>query len=512
MRRFVFKTGRFLAVAVPFLAACGSERPAERPADQPDDAGIVSDGSGLDGAGEPVAWARAYRGDLQIDGVGSDQQGAVYAAGYFVGKADFGESNVLTSISGGSGQPTKDIFLSKHAASGQVLWVRQFGGAGLEGNIYDVVTNGSGTTFASGAFSGVVDFDGKTLTSTVEAGSGSGSSGAYGNMVLASIATDGSTRWAIQAIGDVVSGGNEVAIGPDGTLGQVGMFGGTQAAGGSMTIDAHPLPFDGGWFDTYVARFKPDGSILWLAHIGGAGSQRGKGIAFDAEGNVLVVGDAWSGETRFGPGQAFTAAGDESKQDFWAAKYDAQGALLWFRSFASSGRDEVKGVGGDAAGNVIVAAGFSGPSIGVLDRNVTGAAPPGGATGLVFKLTPDGGKVLFTNTIEFVLKCCEILVDERGHTYAGLGAGGPSVHFGSGATAEVGGLVQGGLLVDFDPDGIPVATATFEADKGSFGELSLLPRGQVVVTASYEGSFVHGDIHLDGSATSSEALLVTTPR
>lgn len=435
-------------------------------------------------------WAQRYVGDIQIDGITSDARSDVYTAGYFVGRAELGPAHVLVSVDDASGKPTKDIFVAKHRGlSGALAWARHFGGAGAEGNVYDLVAGANGTIVASGAFSGSVDFDGTLLTATQEHGTGSASSGSYGSMFLTALSATGAVRWALQAKGDVLSGGNEVAADPSGGFVQVGIFGGTEQPGGTLEIGASSLPFDGGRFDTYVSKITGGGRVLWVTPIGGAGAQRGKAIATDSSGNVLVAGDGWGGETRFAPDKAFTS----TNQDFWVAKYDPDGHLLWFRSYASTGVDEVKGIGTDAAGNVIVAASFAGRSIDIGDRHVV-AAPGARETAVVFALSPDAKRVLWTNTITSVLLCCELEVDTQGNTFVANSAYGPSVTFGSGGQFAVGGTPRGGLLTKLGRKGERLGAWTVQADDAEFGELTLLADGGLAVA----GSFVGDSLSFDG--------------
>lgn len=451
------------------------------------------------------AWAFRYAGDIQIDGMGCDERGDVYTAGYFVGRVELDASHVLESVVDDTGAPTKDIYVAKHGrGTGALEWVRHFGGAGREGNVYDIVVGSDGTAVSSGAFSGTVDFDGRVLTSTVAAGGGSASSGTYGNMFAFGLDGSGAVRWATQATGDVVSGGNEIAVDPTGGYVQVGMFGGADRPGGTLTIGAHDLAFEGGWFDTYVTRLSTAGEPRWLAHIGGNGAQRGKGVVADAQGNIVVVGDAWNGETRFGPGDVFVS----DKQDFWVAKYAPDGQLMWSRHYGSEGSDEVKGVGVDGEGNVIVAASIEGSSV-MLGTERIEAERGAGETGIVFALSADGARVLWTNTISSVERCCELEVDARGHIFVTTSAHAPLVRFGRGSSSAVGGSTVGGLLVELDATGSVVQSWAPQGEAGALGELSLLPGGSVAVTGWFRGQAMSlGEISLAGTEQRTEYVLV----
>jgi hypothetical protein len=461
-------------------------------------------------ASAPRTWIHPYRGDVEIDGVTSDARSDVYAAGYFVGLTEFAPGYVLESVADAKGKPTKDIFVTKHArADGALAWARHFGGAGAEGNAYDL-TFADGLVIASGAFSGDVDFDGTMLTSTVSAGTGSASSGTYGNMFLAALDDAGRAKWAIQATGDVLSGGNEVAPAPNGGFVQVGMFGGTSDAGGTLEIDGRSLAFTGGFFDTYAAKLDSAGHVSWIRRIGGSGAQRGKAIATDAKGNVLVAGDAWSGETRFGRTSAFTS---DDQQDFWIAKYDPQGDLVWFRSASSSGFDEVKGIAADAKGNVIVAAAFTGPSLRLADGPKIDARPGATNTGIVFMLSADGASVLWANTIASVGKCCEIEIDQRGHTFAASSGLAPSVRYGDGTDFAIGGSPRGALLTELDGSGARVGSWTLTGDAGELGELTLLAGGGVAIAGSFLGGALRfGDLEVSGGSTRTQYVLAIGTR
>ena len=45
-----------------------------------------------------------------------------------------------------------------------------------------------------------------------------------------------------------------------------------------------------GYYDTFLAKYSPDGSVLWAARIGGTGDDGGNSISTDANNNILVTG------------------------------------------------------------------------------------------------------------------------------------------------------------------------------------------------------------------------------
>jgi len=94
--------------------------------------------------------------------------------------------------------------------------------------------------------------------------------------------------------------------------------------------DGPTLPAAGG-NDAYVARYDPDGAVVWARVFGGPGSDGVYGIASDREANVYVAG---LGEGTFPLGDAtmFQATGARSAVLF---SYDPEGTVRWARVFGS---------------------------------------------------------------------------------------------------------------------------------------------------------------------------------
>jgi uncharacterized delta-60 repeat protein len=127
--------------------------------------------------------------------------------------------------------------------------------------------------------------------------------------------------------------------------------------------------------DIWVRKYSAAGVIQWTRTAAGTDGQddEGRGIAADADGNVLVVGYVWAGE----PGQ----------RDVWVRKYDPDGDELWTRTHdgPQATNDEGNGIATDAAGNVIAVGFQSVPDVG---RDIW-----------VRKYDPDGGE-LWTSTYD----------------------------------------------------------------------------------------------------------------
>ncbi len=89
---------------------------------------------------------------------------------------------------------------------------------------------------------------------------------------------------------------------------------------------------DSGSSDVVVAKWSPEGKLLWASRFGDAAKQQVSGVAADSAGNVVVAG-AFSGSIDFGGGPLTSAGGD----DLYVAKLDPSGKHLWSKSFNGGG-------------------------------------------------------------------------------------------------------------------------------------------------------------------------------
>lgn len=110
--------------------------------------------------------------------------------------------------------------------------------------------------------------------------------------------------------------------------------------------------------DVYVAKYAPDGSLIWAVRMGSASTERGeegRAIDVDAAGNVYVAGQ-FRATGDYGP---FTLTPAGNGKDAWVAKLNSAGTVLWAnrwgRAEAGDFDGEIpQGLDLDAAGNVYV--------------------------------------------------------------------------------------------------------------------------------------------------------------
>jgi hypothetical protein len=143
----------------------------------------------------------------------------------------------------------------------------------------------------------------------------------------------------------------------------------------TSTIDVAPGPetmtlTGAGDSDVFLAKYDPDGRVIWAWSLGGPTADEAHAVAVDPAGNVYLAG-SFSGQVDFEPGEGTAAVQAGAGGDGFIARYDASGALTWVTPISFVGEDEVLSLSLDAAGNA-VAAGLAGSSMVVPS---TGAGP-----------------------------------------------------------------------------------------------------------------------------------------
>ncbi len=274
----------------------------------------------------------------------------------------------------------------------EFIWAVQAGGK-LHDKTRGVAVDTGGNVFLTGEFAGTSQFGEHTITSA-------------GNMdfFIAKCGPDGKFLWAHNGGGSAIDRGYGVATDALGNCYVTGHYQSTNATFGGIAVS------HAGDYDIFVAKYSPEGKLMWVRNAGGKGYDYGHGIAADAEGNVVVTG-ALVGDGSFGQVTISSPGGAH----LFCARYDAEGKLLWAETAKGKASNSGHGVAMDGQGNAYVG-GYSG-GIGTLGGlNLTNAT---GRDVFVAKITP-AGKVAWvseghgsTNAMAHEITC-----DRAGNVWA----------------------------------------------------------------------------------------------
>lgn len=161
----------------------------------------------------------------------------------------------------------------------------------------------------------------------------------------------------------------------------------------------------------------------WATQVGGTGVDDVMGITTDASGNVFSIG-SFEGTGDFDPGAGtlnFTSAG---LRDAFVVKQNANGSLLWAKSFGGANNDYGRKVRTDANGNVYVVGYFSGtvdfdPGAGV--SNLTSQSSGVQQDLFIVKLDAAGNFVWAeqrqAQSVQMFVDDCDIKLDAANNLY-----------------------------------------------------------------------------------------------
>lgn len=280
--------------------------------------------------------------------------------GYDIAVDDDGNTYVVGSLDPGRDPPPSehattyggsDVFVQKRDRAGRVLWTRMEGGEASDVG-RGIAVDGDGNVLITGWFVGTAVFgrDEPNETELV--------STALGEIFVAKYDPEGRLLWAKQTGGSnarpVSDQANAIAVDALGNAYVAGSFNGGSVFGpgepGETTLSSSRI-------EAFLAKYGPDGALLWARQAQGAIDDFGNGVAVDRDGHAYVTG-TFRRRTTFGS-VTLTTQGVEA---MFLAKYAPDGSVLWARA----GQTDLAGaaygatVAVDRQGGCVVAGSFGG--------------------------------------------------------------------------------------------------------------------------------------------------------
>jgi hypothetical protein len=201
-----------------------------------------------------------------------------------------------------------------------------------------VAVDSAGNVLVAGRFYGTLDFGGTNFS----AYNGSPEDG-----FLAKYDSDGRLSWATRMGGpnpDQVTG---VAVDASGNAIVTGFFNGTAYFDPTNLVATSS-------HETFIAKYAPNGALVWAARCGGSGPAAWGGVAVDGAGNLFVTGSL-SGAGTFGQ----TNLSSAGSFDAFVVKLTPGGEFVWVRAFGGRGYAYGRAIAAEASGRVVIAGAFS---------------------------------------------------------------------------------------------------------------------------------------------------------
>ena len=250
-----------------------------------------------------IIWAKTYGGtdDDRAYSVQQTSDGGYIVAGY---TNSFGEGS-------------RDIFLIKTDANGNIIWAKTYGGTGNEWPSSAQQTS-----------------DGGYIVAGLTGSFGAGSADAF----LIKTDANGNIQWAKTYGGADHDEAYSIQ----------------QTSDGGYIVAVWTRSFGAGNFDFFLIKTDANGNIIWSKTYGGASDDRVNSVQQTSDGGYIVAGRTSS----FGAGSV----------DAFLIKTDANGNIIWAKTYGGASDDRVNSVQQTSDGGYIVAGHTM--SFGAGDRDI----------------------------------------------------------------------------------------------------------------------------------------------
>ncbi len=173
--------------------------------------------------------------------------------------------------------------------------------------------------------------------------------------------------------------------------------------------------------DAFVAKFSPEGNVVFATLIGGTKREHHTGITIDGEGYVYVVGGTHSSDFPVTPGVCDTSFNGEGEWagDVYVAKLNPSGSDIVFATYIGGKvEDTAHSIKIDSKGNIVIGGATCSPDFpateGVIHGNYTKQAC------FIAKFSPTGDKLLFSTSLGNGVyeTITDLTIDNKDHIYA----------------------------------------------------------------------------------------------
>lgn len=266
-------------------------------------------------------------------GIAVDNLGNTFVTGYFRGKLEFENFPSL------EGKGEADIFVAKINRVGEIEWARQAGGS-ADDFARSVAIDDGGNVYVTGAFqSPTVAFDeGKELQRSSDQ-----------EIFVAKYDPKGNLVWANSAGSGPGGTGNGIDVDLEGNVYVTGYFYGAGVFNDLVVTNS-------GYVDIFVARYDPDGGLVWVRQLGGHSDDVASQIVVDDQGSTYICG-AFSEDMRVSRTRSLKSRG---LFDAFLMKIDSEGRTAWAVEEGGPMNDIAYDIALDPAGNVLVTGGYAG--------------------------------------------------------------------------------------------------------------------------------------------------------
>jgi hypothetical protein len=296
-----------------------------------------------------LLWAKAIGGTMEDEGTGIavDLEGNIYLTGFFRNSVNFGTIDNPAILQVPGIFSSSNAFVAKYSSTGELIWVNQLGSdSNAQGQ--DIEIGFDGNVYLCGTYSGEVNFNtqgSESLLTSINNGA---------DIFMAKYTPEGALIWAKGMGGTATDIPRAIAVDTQNNVFIAGRFDGTADFDPSLASTT----FSAQLTDMFIAKYNPDGELIWAHGIGSSSFEEARDLAVDIDGNAFITGNFW-GTVDFDSGAPEVLVTSNSESDAFLAKYSPDGECLWAFNVGGNASDEGRGVTVDPAGNAYITGAFA---------------------------------------------------------------------------------------------------------------------------------------------------------
>ncbi len=273
-------------------------------------------------------WSYTFGGNWvdEVHAVVTNKNGEVYLTGYFSDTVDFDPSpnvNIQTGVNAG-----QDAFVAKLSASGQLIWVKVFGGEYTDDYGASIALDRYENIIISGQFNGTCDFN-------PDAGSYNLFTQNRAAFVL-KLTPQGNFIWARSLDSRGFDYGRSVATDAYNNIHVAGHFADTLYFKSNTTSTL--INTCNGQYDAFLTKLDENGNLLWGKTFGGYKLDYALDLQTDDAGNSFVIGN-FEESIDLDPGIGVSFTTSNGKRDIYISKFNSQGDFEWTKTIGGSGTE-----------------------------------------------------------------------------------------------------------------------------------------------------------------------------
>lgn len=236
------------------------------------------------------------------------------------------------------------LLISLNGFSQDFEWAEKLGGFSSVERLFESAVGPDNDFYVGGSFQGSFDLipgpDQDLLVAN----------GIY-DALIAKYDEDGNLVWAKNWGGEQLDEVESINVDVDGNVLVTGYCQGEFDADPGEGVQM--VTTDGG-YDIFIAKFDPNGELMWFKTLGGDENDVGKSISSDAEGNVFCAGYYEESVTVVIPGSSVETLNAAGSRDIFIVKLTPDGDYLWAQDYGSNSIEEANSIHCDGLGNFYI--------------------------------------------------------------------------------------------------------------------------------------------------------------